>query len=1209
MTLYNLGIVLKKLKRLEEAEGAYREALGIYRRLADKEPQVYEPDVAMTLNNLGGVLDDLRRFKEAEGAYREALEIYRRLAKFEPQSYESKVKIVLHNLSELRINEQDAHELVGCMFIFVIVAVIVTLPIFALAASLIWLFYRYPILIVVFFLAMCLLAVIELLLIMRYDRHSFNVIWQGIRLKMGHYFADVFEFELWKVVVLLIFSPIAFFLYVHLEQPIIKWTAIYVALILTATLVRKVLPSDKIKIKASRLKALRMLAGEMRSIIDNNHPIKDHPFLIALCLLVAPFLLVNPSAVRTLAPFLIKRIHRLPELFSNLGILLQPSQAMEELVNIQESLSEEKYPVLWLIFTQILSYFLIYFPQNEPVESIEQAISCLLKVQRRYHDLGLFEWELKTKVALAKALLRRVRGSKQENCKQAIQLLEEALPLLEKTYSGAGLDTVVYNRVNILRTLADAYRNYGDIPRAIELYSEALSLLPPSWRANPYFLFLPKTYSHYVPTLLGYADALLHADRDEEQNVEQAIRCLNEALETPEISDPEEEDFVAWLRRRQFLEIQLCIGQAYQKRVVGDPRDNLQRAESAFRLVAQKAPGWGVPLIAQQALLHLGNLLFDQGRYDEATEVFREAIDWVEQVRMKALTLERRAEILRENVQLFERIIICLMKTHRYREALEYAERGKSRTLIDLLTLRDLRPQNVPSEIMNEYERLLFEARSLEDQLRLMEGGEQWLGEWLMENWGVPTQVMQQWKQWTKEHYDQLRQQLDQKYTDLRRIIDIVRQHDPDFLPHVKPLTADEIIALARDADATLVLFRVTEAGSFVFLVFPDGETDVVEVPDFTTAALNELLVKFEDGKASDGWVVRYYRYQVALAEGNPAEALHARQSWLGKMDETLGTLYQRLLKPVHERLKGWQRRALPADHPPHLVLVPNRGLAILPLHACWWEEDGVRKYLLDEFVIRYAPSLSVFKRCLERERAGRKRETLLGVANPVPPGNLVFSEWECEEIERLIGNERCLMLWREKATEAEVRQWMRERNYLHFSCHGQYRLDAPLESSLRLAGEDTLTLGEILEGVYLPRAWLVVLSACETGLVDFREVADEHFGLPTGFLYAGVPTVYGSLWSVNDLSTALLMVKVYEGLEREGKSKPEALRDAQIWLRDLTAREALTLVRRKEAELSGERMAWADVAPLRRALEWSDPNDCPFAHPYHWAGFQCVGV
>jgi hypothetical protein len=107
--------------------------------------------------------------------------------------------------------------------------------------------------------------------------------------------------------------------------------------------------------------------------------------------------------------------------------------------------------------------------------------------------------------------------------------------------------------------------------------------------------------------------------------------------------------------------------------------------------------------------------------------------------------------------------------------------------------------------------------------------------------------------------------------------------------------------------------------------------------------------------------------------------------------------------------LRDLRPRNAPTDHAtrnthvsgataPRIVLLPNRGLAILLLHAWWWEEDGTRKYLLDEFVIHYAPSLSVFKRCLERERTGRKRETLLGVANPT--GDLVFSEWECEEIE-----------------------------------------------------------------------------------------------------------------------------------------------------------------------------------------------------------------
>jgi CHAT domain-containing protein/Flp pilus assembly protein TadD len=752
----------------------------------------------------------------------------------------------------------------------------------------------------------------------------------------------------------------------------------------------------------------------------------------------------------------------------------------------------------------------------------------------------------------------------------------------------------------------------------------------------------PQVYEPYVAATLNNLGSVLRDLR----RLEEAEGAFREALEIyrrlaeemPQVYEPDVAatlnnlgNVLSELRRleeaegayREALEIRRRLAdkepQVYEPDVamtlnnLGDVLRDLRRleeAEGAFREALEIYRRHDVPDQRAVLLSNLGRLQMEQERWEEAVETLREAVEQVERLRAEVLNLDRRERILRENIHIYERLLIGLMKLRWYREALEVAERGKSRTLIDLLTLRDLRPHNAPPEVVEEYEQMLFRARALEDALRRTEGdgrrGEGERGRRAVE-------------------WERMRQELTQTHNRLRELTTVIREHDPDFLPHAKPLTVDEIIALARDANATLVLFRVTEAGSFVFLVFPDGETDVVEVPDFTTAALNELLVKFEDGKASDGWVVRYYEYQAAytayqkasqealeernrakaeLAEALRAKALHAHQSWLGKMDETLGMLYRRLLKPVHERLKGWQRRALPADHPPHLVLVPNRGLAILPLHACWWEEGGVRKYLLDEFVIRYAPSLSVFKRCLERERAGRKRETLLGVANPVPPGNLVFSEWECEEIERLIGNERCLMLWREKATEAEVRQWMRERNYLHFSCHGQYRLDAPLESSLRLAGVDALTLGEILEGVYLPRAWLVVLSACETGLVDFREVADEHFGLPTGFLYAGAPTVYGSLWSVNDLSTALLMVKVYEGLEREGKSKPEALRDAQIWLRDLMAREALTLVRR-----SGERMAWADVAPLRRALEWSDPHDRPFAHPYWWAGFQCVGV
>jgi CHAT domain-containing protein len=449
----------------------------------------------------------------------------------------------------------------------------------------------------------------------------------------------------------------------------------------------------------------------------------------------------------------------------------------------------------------------------------------------------------------------------------------------------------------------------------------------------------------------------------------------------------------------------------------------------------------------------------------------------------------------------------------------------------------------------------------------------------------------------------------------LQELVDEIRRHDPDFLPHAAPLSFTEIKTIAQDAQATLMLFRVTEAGSFIFLVFPDGETDAVQSLEFTADALNEMLVKLDGDEAVDGWVVRYYSYQGAMHRAQQTKkkedqetANQAGQAWLDTMEATLGDLYQRLLNLAHQRLKERERKT--GEIIDRVVMVPNRGLAILPLHACWWEEDGGRRYLLDDYVITYAPSLSVFKRCLERERTGRSKQTLLGIANPKPPGNLVFSEWECEEIERLLGDGRCLILLGEQATKDELMRQVGERHWLHFSCHGQYRLDAPLQSLLSLAKGNDLTLGEILETLNLQHTWLTVLSACETGLVDFREIADEHYGLPLGFLFAGAPTMWGTLWTVNDLNTALLMREAYNNLTGDNASKPEALRNAQLWLRDAKAGELLEMISNKQAELGYDRMAWADLSPFRRSIEHRyDPQVCPYSHPYYWAGMQCVGV
>jgi CHAT domain-containing protein len=67
--------------------------------------------------------------------------------------------------------------------------------------------------------------------------------------------------------------------------------------------------------------------------------------------------------------------------------------------------------------------------------------------------------------------------------------------------------------------------------------------------------------------------------------------------------------------------------------------------------------------------------------------------------------------------------------------------------------------------------------------------------------------------------------------------------------------------------------------------------------------------------------------------------------------------------------------------------------------------------------------------------------------------------------------------------------------------------------SELTLAGQTRLSLARIISPeVDFLALRLVVLSACETGLIEFEQAPDEFLGLPAGFLEAGAPGVVSTL-------------------------------------------------------------------------------------------------
>jgi CHAT domain-containing protein len=165
----------------------------------------------------------------------------------------------------------------------------------------------------------------------------------------------------------------------------------------------------------------------------------------------------------------------------------------------------------------------------------------------------------------------------------------------------------------------------------------------------------------------------------------------------------------------------------------------------------------------------------------------------------------------------------------------------------------------------------------------------------------------------------------------------------------------------------------------------------------------------------------------------------------------------------------------------------------------------------------------------------------------------LLFSREEADAIADLVPARSLLKATgfqasRTKALSGELSNY----RIVHFATHGLLNSEYPELSGLALslvdengkAQDGFLRMHEIYN-LRLP-ADLVVLSACQTALG--KEIKGEGLvGLTRGFMYAGAERVVASLWQVDDLATAELMKRFYQGMLKDGLRPAEALRAAQI--------------------------------------------------------------
>ena len=602
--------------------------------------------------------------------------------------------------------------------------------------------------------------------------------------------------------------------------------------------------------------------------------------------------------------------------------------------------------------------------------------------------------------------------------------------------------------------------------------------------------------------------------------------------------------------------------------------------------------------------LNLGRAYQETKKFTEAYISFSSAIYTVESLRFEIVSgsgMEGDKQKLAEEWnRLYQRMVeVCLElakeEPQYYNQAIEYVERSKARNLVELLANKDIHPKvdlYSNSEIYPTHccklEQLRRQIPAIQRELEIL---------------------IRESEEKNHDQIEQRRQELNQLQQKRDELLTEINQVDSNFTftQKVKPIPFSDIQSLA-DENTALVEWYITSSQILTFII--------------TRHHLHPIVISSsaEDMTALENWD-REYRdsYQ------------KQNNQWINNLASRLQNLAKILhIDEILSRIDDCFSQSGAKCN--RLILIPHRYLHLFPLHALPLA-DGKLVFEYFSQGVGYAPSCQLLKQAKDQEQNRPDFTRLFAIQNPTrqPARPLLGSQLEIDKIYQHFDPQQSIILKEAEATEANLYQrmeQMRSSHCLHFSCHGEFNHESPLESALLLANpegklgkeEAKLTLGEVFEKLYLNQCRLVTFSACESGMTDPHSISDEYIGLPSGFLYAGSPSIVSTLWSVDPIATTLLMVKFYHNLKRLPQIKTGdvaiALNKAQKWLRTLTYKKWARIQSYPQFKLLVEEAF--ENSPKRDFNKFNDslseslsPNrqPLPFAKPYYWSAFVAIGI
>lgn len=501
-------------------------------------------------------------------------------------------------------------------------------------------------------------------------------------------------------------------------------------------------------------------------------------------------------------------------------------------------------------------------------------------------------------------------------------------------------------------------------------------------------------------------------------------------------------------------------------------------AEDALRRAKARAMDEGIPKIGLLALNSLGLLESDRGNFRAARFEFEEAVDLTESMRDPIAAEEFRMAYLSDKLTPYQNLVRIHLAEGDIGQAFLMNERARSRTLAEAVRgRRTVVDGNVESSKLEK------RRQELREELN-------WYYSRFNRAEGDEGVVLREKAHKTERELAEVSRRIDSTRTSGRGSV-------------TDDLTVESLASMLGERTALVEYIETGETFS-AFTVTSDGIGFVAGIAgiDEMTAALEGLRFQFGS--------MRY---------GADKLSSFARQIRI-RTDAHLRRLHGLLIEPLANAIGKRD-----------LVVVPAGVLNYVPFPALF---DG-SEYEAQKRIISYAPGAAVWREVGTAVREDISDALFVGYADEHIPNVLeeigAVSEM-FDKPELLTGDSATLDNYRTNAGHFDL---------LHLACHGKFRPDNPLFSSLHLA-DGFITVRDICAQDL--KAGLVTLSACETGLSSLYP-GNEILGLARGFLTAGAANLVLSLWTVSDSATVDLMKRFYAHL-RDGLSPAGALNSAQ---------------------------------------------------------------